>query len=158
MDVYDLLFNSLDYVATKADDTQKSLVLKCSENIGVVRADEKRLKQVVYNLLINALRYTKPGGRVELGARAGKGGGVEIWVKDDGVGIPSERQPKVFETFQSSRGGAGLGLALVQRFIEVHGGWVDLQSEEDQGTHVTCYLPPQAPTSTGRPELNLIGS
>ena len=155
VDVYDLLLNSLDYVATKAEDTRKTLNLSCPEDVGIVRADEKRLKQVVYNLLNNALRFTKPGGNIELGARAAQGGGVEIWVKDDGVGIPSERQPKVFETFQSTRGGAGLGLALVQRFIEVHGGWVDLASEEDEGTHVTCYLPAVAPTSMGRPELDL---
>ena len=156
VDIYDLLFNSLDYVATKAEDTKKTLVLKCPEDVGVIRADEKRLKQVVYNLLNNALRFTKSGANIELGARAAEGGGVQIWVKDDGVGIPSERQPKVFETFQSTRGGAGLGLALVQRFIEVHGGWVDLASEEDQGTHVTCYLPAVAPASTGRPELELL--
>ncbi len=155
VDIYDLLFNSLDYVATKADDTKKTLSLDCPENIGVIRADEKRLKQVIYNLLTNAIRFTKPGGHIVLGGRPADGGGVEIWVKDDGVGIPSDRQPKVFETFQSTRGGAGLGLALVQRFVEVHGGWVDLDSEEDEGTHVTCYLPPKAPYTDGRPELDL---
>ena len=155
VDVYDLLLNSLDYVATKAEDTKKSLRLTCPEDVGIIRADETRLKQVVYNLLNNAIRFTKPGGHVELGARAADNGGVEIWVKDDGVGIPSERQPKVFETFQSTRGGAGLGLALVQRFIEVHGGWVDLASEENEGTHVTCYLPAVAPISSSRPELDL---
>lgn len=153
VDIYDLLLNSLDYVATKAEDTKKTLGLKCPEDIGVIRADEKRIKQVVYNLLTNAIRFTKPGGHIELGAKPADGGGIQLWVKDDGVGIPSERQPKVFETFQSSRGGAGLGLALVQRFIEVHGGWVDLVSEEDEGTHITCYLPASAPHSNGRPEL-----
>ena len=76
-----------------------------------------------------------------------------IWVKDDGVGIPSDHQPKVFESFQSSRGGAGLGLALVQRFVERHGGWVDLESEEGQGTHVTCYLPREATIDNAHPEL-----
>ncbi len=155
VDIYDLLLNSLDYVATKADDTKKTLGLNCPEDIGVIRADEKRLKQVVYNLLTNALRFTKPGGHIELGANLAASGGIELWVKDDGVGIPSERQPKVFETFQSTRGGAGLGLALVQRFIEVHGGWVDLVSDEGEGTHVTCYLPPSAPHSNSRPELDL---
>ena len=157
VDVYDLLLTSMDYVMTKAEDTKKTLSLNCPEDIGVVRADEKRLKQIVYNLLTNSLRFTKPGGHIELGANPAAGGGVDIWVKDNGVGIPSDRQPKVFETFQSSRGGAGLGLALVQRFVEVHGGWVDLVSEEGKGTHVTCYLPKEAPVSVGRPELKLIG-
>ena len=152
--VYDLLDNALDYVGTKAEDTQITLQLECSEDIGVIRADATRLKQVVYNLMSNALRFTKPGGKIVLGAYKAEGGGVSIFVKDDGVGIPSERQPQVFESFRSSRGGTGLGLALVQRFIEAHGGWVELESEEGQGTHVTCYLPKEAPLEAGSPEFN----
>jgi len=152
--VYDMLDHALDYVATKAEDTKISVKLVCPENIGVIRADETRLKQVVYNLLSNALRFTKPGGQIILGATKAEGGGVSLFVKDDGVGIPSEKQPQVFESFRSSRGGTGLGLALVQRFIEAHGGWVELESEEGQGTHVTCYLPKEAPSGAGQPEFN----
>ncbi len=153
VDVFDMLFNALDYVATKADDTRIALSLDCEEKIGIIRADETRLKQVIYNLLSNALRFTKPGGKIVLGGKRTDDGGVMIWVKDDGVGIPSDHQPKVFESFQSSRGGAGLGLALVQRFVERHGGWVDLESEEGQGTHVTCYLPREATSDNAHPEL-----
>ena len=153
VDVYHVLEHSLDYVATKAEDTRISMVLKCPKDIGIIRADETRLKQVVYNLLSNALRFTKPGGVIELGGKAADGGGVMIWVKDDGVGIPSERQPQVFASFESSRGGAGLGLALVQRFVERHGGWVELESEENEGTHVTVYLPKEAATDAAHPEL-----
>jgi len=153
VDVFELLDQALDYVATKAEDTKKNLKLDCPENVGVIRADERRLKQVVYNLLSNALRFTKPGGKIVLGARPHSSGGVTIWVKDDGVGIPSERQPQVFESFKSSRGGAGLGLALVQRFVERHGGWVELESEEGQGTHVAFYMPKEARTDTAHPEF-----
>jgi signal transduction histidine kinase len=151
--VYDMLDNALDYVAVKADDTKISLSLKCDDDIGVIRADETRLKQVVHNLLSNALRFTKPGGKIELGGKKAAGGGVMIWVKDDGVGIPTERQPQVFQSFESSRGGAGLGLALVQRFVDRHGGWVELESIEHEGTHVTCYLPKEAPSDNAHPEL-----
>ena len=101
----------------------------------------------------NALRFTKPGGHIELGGQKAAGGGVMIWVKDDGVGIPTDRQPQVFQSFEGSRGGAGLGLALVQRFVACHGGWVELESEEGQGTHVTCFLPKEAPTDSSHPEL-----
>ena len=153
VDVFDLLDQALTYVTTKAEDTKKQLILDCPMDIGVIRADAQRLKQVVYNLLSNALRFTKPGGKIELGARPAEGGGVQIWVKDDGVGIPSERQPQVFESFRSSRGGAGLGLALVQRFVERHGGWVELESEEGEGTHVTIYLPREAPIDHALPEF-----
>ncbi len=153
VDVFAMLENSLDYVATKAEDTKIVLKLKCNKNVGIIRADETRLKQVVYNLLSNALRFTKPGGAIELGGKKAEGGGVTIWVKDDGVGIPSERQPQVFSSFESSRGGAGLGLALVQRFVQRHGGWVELESEENEGTHVTIYLPKEAATDAAHPEL-----
>ena len=153
VNVFDLLDKALDYVAVKADDTKIALELRCDEDIGVIRADETRLKQVVHNLLGNALRFTKPGGNIELGGKKAPGGGVMIWVKDNGVGIPTERQPQVFQSFESSRGGAGLGLALVQRFVARHGGWVELESAEDQGTHVTCYLPKEAATDGAHPEL-----
>ena len=151
--IYDMLDHALDYVATKAEDTKIALRLDCPEDIGIIRADATRLKQVVYNLLSNALRFTKSGGSIILGAAKAEGG-ISLWVKDDGVGIPSERQPQVFESFRSSRGGTGLGLALVQRFVEAHGGWVDLESEEGEGTHVTCYLPKEAPAEAGQPELD----
>jgi signal transduction histidine kinase len=153
VDVFALLSHSLDYVGTKAEDTKIALDLVCDRDIGIIRADETRLKQVVYNLLSNALRYTKPGGLIQLGGDRAAGGGVRIWVKDDGVGIPSDRQSQVFESFESSRGGAGLGLALVQRFVERHGGWVELESDEGAGTHVTCYLPKEAAEDAGHPEL-----
>lgn len=153
VDIFDLLDHSLDYVATKADDTRITLDLQCDTDIGIVRADETRMKQVVYNLLTNALRFTKPGGLIELGAERSAGGGVKIWVRDTGVGIPLEKQSAVFESFESSRGGVGLGLTLVQRIIDRHGGWVELDSVEDQGTHVTCYLPREANTEAAHPEL-----
>jgi len=153
VDVFELLDQALDYVATNAEDTRKNVELDCPEDVGVIRADGRRLKQIVYNLLSNALRFTKPGGNIVLGARAAQGGGVRIWVKDDGVGIPSDRQPQVFESFKSSRGGAGLGLSLVQRFVERHGGWVELESEEGQGTHVTFYMPKEAAITAAHPEF-----
>ena len=70
VNIYGVLEHSLDYVATKAEDTRISLSLKCAKDVGIIRADETRLKQVVYNLLSNALRFTKPGGIIELGGKA----------------------------------------------------------------------------------------
>ena len=153
VDIYSLLDHAMDYVATKADDTRITLDLVCPPDIGIVRADETRLKQVLYNLLTNALRFTKPGGLIELGAERSVAGGIRLWVRDTGVGIPIDQQATVFESFQSSRGGVGLGLTLVQRIIDQHGGWVELDSVEGQGTHVTCYLPKEADPSGATPEL-----
>ena len=155
VELFKLLDTTLDYVATRAEDTRIQLHRDVPKDIGVIRADGTRLKQVVYNLLLNALRFTKPGGHITLGARRAEGG-VRIWVEDTGVGIPSEAQPTVFESFKSSRGGTGLGLALVEKFIDRHGGWVELDSEEGRGTHVTCYLPTEARSESAHPELDLI--
>jgi signal transduction histidine kinase len=154
VEVFELLEGALEYVATKAEDTKISLDLNCPKEIGVIRADEKRIKQIVYNLLSNAMRFTKSGGKIELGAASDEAS-VRIWVKDNGVGIPSDRQPQVFESFKSSRGGAGLGLALVERFVDRHGGWVELESEEGKGTFVICHLPRMASTEAAHPELDL---
>ncbi len=154
VDIYQLLSGSMEFATTKADDTKVNLLLSCPEDIGVIRADETRIKQVVHNLLSNAVRFTQSGGDIELGAqRVDKG--VRIYVKDNGSGIASDVQPTVFESFKSSSGGAGLGLALVQRFVERHGGWVDLESEEGHGTHVTIYLPQTASIENAHPELAL---
>ena len=154
VNIHTLLSGAVEYALIKAEDTQIDLRLECDDDIGVIRADQKRLKQVMHNLLSNALRYTGPGGNIEIAARRTEAG-VEIKVKDDGVGISDEVQPKVFETFQSTRGGAGLGLALVKRFVERHGGWTDLESEEGQGTVVTVYLPANASLENAVPELAL---
>ncbi|MCK5920826.1 MAG: HAMP domain-containing histidine kinase, partial [Methylococcales bacterium] len=155
VDLYFLLESALEYVAVKADDTRIGLKLVCPKDIGIIRADEKRIKQIVYNLLSNALRFTKPSGTIELGAANEDDSGIRIWVKDDGVGIPSDRQPQVFESFKSTRGGAGLGLALVERFVARHGGWIELESEEGEGTHVICHLPREANIEGAEPELGL---
>ncbi|MBL4853550.1 MAG: PAS-domain containing protein [Robiginitomaculum sp.] len=153
VDVYGMLEDALGYISGKAEENRIELVFSCPEDIGVIRADEKRIKQIVYNLLSNGLRFTKPGGRVELGATSEEDS-ITVWVKDNGVGIPSEKQPQVFESFQSSRGGAGLGLALVERFVARHGGWVELESEEGKGTHIICHLPRQAVLEGAEPELD----
>ena len=152
VNVHEVITGAAEFVATKSDDTKITLNIDCPEDIGVIRADETRLKQIIHNLLSNALRYTQPGGQIDLSA-ASTESGVSISVKDNGIGIASERQPQVFESFNSTRGGAGLGLALVQRFVERHGGWVELESEEGQGTHVTVYLPAKASISSAHPEL-----
>jgi signal transduction histidine kinase len=94
-----------------------------------VWADQKRLLQVAYNLVINAIEHTPPNGRIVYGAE-GVAGEVRVYVNDTGVGIPSEYQPVAFERFESTTRAkdarrAGLGLALVRSFVELHGGWVE---------------------------------
>ncbi len=115
------------------------------DDIGTIDGDERRLKQAIYNLLSNAMKFTPAKGRITLGARA-DGDDVVLWVADTGSGIALEDQQEVFERFKTGSNapkgqGAGLGLSLVQNFIELHGGTIDLQSAPDKGTRVMCRLP-----------------
>lgn len=153
VDVRDLLESAATYAALKAEDTQVSLKVDCPKDIGCIRADVKRLKQVLFNLLSNAFAYTGAGGEVVLGADRAPGL-VRVWVADTGRGVSPEDQAKAFDPFES-RGpsaGAGLGLSLVQRFITLHGGWVRMESEPGKGTRVTCYLPSPPETAAGAPD------
>jgi len=87
--------------------------------------------------------FTQNGGSVTLGAKR-SGREVAIWVQDTGSGIEPKYQATVFDRFENRGGegerGAGLGLSLVKSFVELHGGWVSLESQVGVGTKVTCHL------------------
>ncbi len=112
--------------------------------IGTISADERRLKQALFNLVSNALKFTPSGGTVTLAAYRERER-VALVVADTGVGVPREDQARIFEKFergnpQARQSGPGLGLSLVKSFIELHGGEVELQSHPGTGTTVTCWL------------------
>ena len=152
VNIHDTLQNAATYAGLKAEDSRVELSVECDEDIGLIVADEKRVKQVLFNLLANAFSFTDEGGKVTLGADR-DGDTVRIWVKDTGRGISPEDQAKTFDRFES-RGvgaGAGLGLSLVKSFIELHGGWVRLSSKEGQGTTIGCHLPAAGPAALETP-------
>ncbi len=113
-----------------------------------VDADASRLEQVFSNLLTNAAKYTEPGGHVSVRAER-QGSDAVVTVTDDGVGIPPEDLPHVFELFAQvdrsldrSQGGLGLGLAIVRRLVELHGGSVEAHSDgPDRGSTFVVRLP-----------------
>ncbi len=123
-----------------------------------MHADPRALRQILVNLLSNALKFTRSGDEVTVtakhhGAAAGEAGGdrVRIVVADSGIGIPEEFQKSVFLPFNrgpesaDKEGGTGLGLSLVKSLTELHGGTVTLQSIEGAGTTVTIDLPATPP-------------
>ncbi|HWJ05520.1 MAG TPA: PAS domain-containing protein [Steroidobacteraceae bacterium] len=122
------------------------------------RADPLRLSQVVSNLLANAAKYTNPGGRVELRARA-EADGLVIEVVDNGVGIPADALPHIFGLFAQvdatralSGGGLGVGLALVRGLLELHGGRVEAESDGPGcGSTFRAILPWSPDESVGEP-------
>lgn len=153
VDIRELLTSAATYSALKAEDTQVTLSVDCDKDAGQIRADPRRLKQILFNLLSNAFAYTGAGGRVTLGADRAPGL-VRIWVADSGRGVSPNDQARIFEAFESSgpSAGAGLGLSLVQRLVSLHGGWVRLESAPDSGTRVTCYLPADPRIAISPPE------
>jgi signal transduction histidine kinase len=145
------LFALLTDVAAHARDWAAKVGLElevdCPADAGMFLADARRLRQVAFNLLSNAFKFTPKGGTIVLGGRI-VGEDVQIWVSDTGPGIAPEVRANVFERFAAkshagTRGGAGLGLALVNRFVELHDGWVEIESGTvgSSGTLVRCHLP-----------------
>lgn len=129
------------------------LTSACPEGIGLMRGDGRRLSQVLDHLILNALGQTPKGGRITLAARRTLGE-VQIQVTDTGRGIPFHVQANIFDRFVGrERGGPGLGLALVKALVELHGGWVALESEPGSGATFTCHLPEKAEGAAGHPEL-----
>src|SRR5262249_50031860 len=116
--------------------------LFCSPEVGTLEADERRLKQALFNLVSNAIKFTPPGGAVSIEAER-RGGGVLLTVADTGIAIEPLDQLRIAEKFAPAarQSGAGLGLALVKKLIEMHGGAVAIESDARVGTRVCCRLP-----------------
>jgi two-component system, OmpR family, phosphate regulon sensor histidine kinase PhoR len=112
------------------------------------KADAERLEQVLFNLVENAIKYGRVGGKVVVDGRRDNGGQVELWVEDDGPGIPVKDQERIFERFyrvdrarSRETGGTGLGLAIVKHIVLAHGGSVWVKSEPGQGASFHFRLP-----------------
>ena len=120
-------------------------------NLPRLRADETRLQELIYNLLDNAVKYSKPGGTVFLRAEPA-GDSVRISVADQGIGIPENDLPRIFERFyradksrSSEHSGTGLGLSIVKHIAQLHGGSVEAESKLGKGTKISVVLPVKRP-------------
>ncbi len=147
--VRSLLETTADMTREWTRQQSLSMEIQCSELIGSFEVDEHRMKQVMFNLISNAIQYTPPGGHIVLSAER-QGDWVSLFVTDNGMGIPEEDQLRVFEKFertnpQAKQSGAGLGLSLVKSFVELHGGRILIDSTRGKGTRITCTLPVKAP-------------
>jgi PAS domain S-box-containing protein len=144
----DLLEGSLILIKEKAVKHNIFLSTEIGDDVGPIKADERKIKQIVFNLLSNASKFTPDGGKIGIRAkRAGEMMEVSIW--DTGVGINKKDQGKLFEEFQQIENpytnkveGTGLGLALVKKFVQLHGGEIRVESEgKDKGTTFTFTVP-----------------
>jgi signal transduction histidine kinase len=130
------------------------LSLDAPDDLGRIEADERKVKQVLFNLLTNAVKFTPAGGRVDVAARR-ENGHVRLAVSDTGLGIAPADQARIFEEFGQAEGGrrqsegTGLGLALSKRFVELHGGAIQVESAPGVGSTFSVTLPVQQ-TAPGR--------
>ncbi len=126
-------------------ESSLKLVIDTPDDIGSFVADGKRVRQILFNLLSNAVGFSSPGQTIRVSARK-RGAEVIFEVKDQGRGIPPEIKARIFERFESHtlgtrHRGVGLGLSIVRSFVELHGGRIDLTSAPGMGTTVTCIFP-----------------
>ncbi|WP_084417963.1 PAS domain-containing sensor histidine kinase [Henriciella litoralis] len=140
----DIVQESVDLVVGKASDTEIHVNAEIEAGLGSIYADKRRIQQVLFNLLSNSMRFTEPGGEITVSASRVENMAI-LSVRDNGKGIDAEHQASSFDSFTSSdQRGAGLGLALVKNFVDLHGGNVGIKSVPGGGTEVVCWLPVKA--------------
>jgi signal transduction histidine kinase len=146
VDLPDLLAACVTALAPKARGKGIAIALDAAPPVRL-RADRRRLREMVLSILDNAIKFNRAGGRAAVGA-ALTPAALAIRVTDDGPGIPAALRDRIFDPFfQGDRAlarqhdGIGLGLPIVLRFAELHGGTVEIASEEGHGTTVTILLP-----------------
>jgi PAS domain S-box-containing protein len=151
LDMNAIVANAVEQTRPLMTAREHLLTLTRAPGPAMVMGDQKRLVQVLANLLNNAAKFTPPGGRIELRLDAGDGadGRVLVSVRDSGIGIAAELKDRMFDLFAQakrtpdrSQGGLGLGLALAKSLVELHGGGIDFVSEgPNKGSLFTVSLP-----------------
>ena len=130
-----------------AKNKNQEIISDLSEEPINVYADEDRVEQVILNILSNCIKYTPEGGKISIDL-LNYDGVVELRIKDNGIGIPKEDLPRIFERFyrvdkarSRELGGTGLGLSIAQQIVEAHHGTIEIFSDEGKGTEVCIKLP-----------------
>ena len=143
---------ALKLAGTKASEKGQTLKIEVDPSCPPLHADERALKQILINLVSNAVKFTPEGGRIDVLASKARDGGFQIMVRDNGPGIPRDKLDKIFTPFSQvdnrydrQAGGTGLGLALVRGLAELHGGRAWIESDEGAGCTAYVVLPVKAP-------------
>ncbi len=145
VDVRDVLDSAILGVRERASRARLTLDIAIADDAVDFTADESRVRQIIYNLLSNAVGFSKPGDTVRLSCWR-ENGMMAFSVEDQGVGIPKDLQHRIFERFESrsfgsKHRGVGLGLSIAKSLVELHGGTMQLNSEPGRGTRVTVRFP-----------------
>ncbi|MEP3278380.1 MAG: ATP-binding protein [Stappiaceae bacterium] len=145
VDIQETVVAAVEGIKDRLAESNMALRTQVPDGIGTLVADERRVRQVLYNLISNAIRFSDEGGVVEVTCSRGDED-VRFSVRDHGCGISQAMMAEVFDRFVgqghgAKRRGAGLGLAIVKSFVELHGGRVEIQSKEGQGTEISVAFP-----------------
>jgi len=156
-DLESLARECIDLVRPLAAERQVTIEATLASTM--MRADRERLAQVITNLLTNAIRYNRDGGRVRVTV-ASENGAAVISVADTGIGIPADELPHIFDRFyrvdkarSRADGGSGLGLSISQTIVTSHGGTIAARSEPDVGTTMEVWLPSKTTTAIRTPTV-----
>ena len=146
-DVRVALDNALTLVKERSLRHGITLEVDLDSSLGTIVADERKFKQILLNLLTNAIKFTQEGGSITVNATGAKNL-LKIVVSDTGVGISLEDQKLIFEEFRQASvkdgqasEGTGLGLTLTKKFVEMHGGEISVESEVGKGSSFKFWLP-----------------
>jgi signal transduction histidine kinase len=147
----ELIVEAVDMQRPLASSSSLELRADLDRDVPHIWGDRDRLLQVFENLIGNAIKFTKAGGRITAGA-VSRDHDVVFWVADTGCGIASESLPRVFDRFwqatRTGRQGAGLGLPITKGIVEAHGGRIWVQSTEARGTTFSFTIPKASPAPT----------
>ncbi|HEY5238293.1 MAG TPA: ATP-binding protein [Rhizomicrobium sp.] len=144
----DIVKSGIILIKERAHNNGLKLIVHVADNLPWIIVDPVRFKQVLINLLTNAVKFTPKGGRITLDVHATPDGGMDFVVSDTGVGIPKDKIALAMEPFvqvdgslSRQREGTGLGLPLSDKLMQMHGGELIIESEENHGTIVIMHLP-----------------
>jgi len=141
LDLSLVLEEVLEVIGSELTDRQISVEVEVLSEAPIVRADRNQMKQVIFNIIKNAMEAMEPGGSLKIASRAEEER-IFLQFGDSGSGIKEEDLSRVFEPYQTTKStGSGLGLMIVQRIVRSHGGRVGIDSKEGSGTVVTIELP-----------------
>lgn len=148
LDVTNEVQTIFDFYEALAEETKVQLSFKGG---GTVFADSLLFRQALSNLISNAIRHVQRGGQIEVGTKSNNDGSMEVYVKDNGEGIPQHELERVFDRFhrvsysvKGQKAGMGLGLSIVKTIMQLHGGTAVIKSELGKGTTVTLLFPSQS--------------
>lgn len=148
VDVAEVIDSSLSLLKRRAEDGEIKLAVRIAKKLPALRGDERRIRQILFNLVSNASKFTPDGGKISISATVGVTTGLRIHVQDTGVGIKPEDMVTVMTPFGQTHDedapddtGTGLGLPLAKSLVESHGGKLDLKSQRGKGTRVTIQFP-----------------